>query len=83
MVRVLKGLLEIFKVLTHAKDLVCKSSLSWDGGNIGSVLSPHEVSLMEVVEHRKKKGTGLLMMYITVLLPVKNTISRTRLRLGG
>ena len=57
--------------------------LFWDGGNIGNVLSPHEVSLMESVELRNQKRTGLLRLCITVLLVVNNTISRTRLRLGG
>ncbi len=62
---------------------MCKPMLSWDGVNIGSVLSPHEVSLMEAVEMRNKKRAGLLLLCIAVLLAASNTISRTRLRLGG
>ncbi len=49
-------------MLAHAKDLVYKVILSWDGGNIGSVLSPHEVSLMEAVELQKKDRAGLLLL---------------------
>jgi hypothetical protein len=41
---------------------VCKPILSWDDDNIDSVLSPHEVSLMETVDLRKKEGTGLLLL---------------------
>ncbi len=47
---------EIFKVFSHAKDLVCKPILSWDGDNIGIVLSPHAVSLTETVDLWKKEG---------------------------
>jgi hypothetical protein len=69
-------------VLPHAMDLVCKPILSRDDGNIGSVLCPHEVSLMEAVELRNKKRAGLLLLCIAVLLAASNTTSRTRLRLG-
>jgi hypothetical protein len=41
------------------EDLVCQPILDRDGGNIGSVLSPHFVSLMKLVELRKKEGSSL------------------------
>ena len=36
----------------------------WDGStcNIGSVLSPHDVSLMKAVKLRKKEGSSLLLL---------------------
>ena len=43
-------------MFSHAKDLVCKPILSWDGDNIGIVLSPHAVSLTETVDLWKKEG---------------------------
>jgi hypothetical protein len=82
-VRDRKGLLEIFKGWSHAKDLVCQPILDRDGGNIGSVLSPHDVSLLEAFKLRKKKRTGLLLLCIAVLLAATNTSSRARLSLGG
>jgi hypothetical protein len=54
-----------------------------DGGNIGSVLSPHDVSLLEAVKLRKEEGSSLLLLCIAVLLAATNTSSRARLRLGG
>jgi hypothetical protein len=82
-VQVRKGLFEIIEVLPHAKDPVRKPLLSWDDSNIGNVLSPHEIRLTDTVELWKKEGTDLLLLYIVVLLTVRNTISCTRLRLGG
>jgi hypothetical protein len=78
--RVHKGLLEIFKVWSHAKDLPI---LSRDGDKFGSVLSPYEVSLMGAVELWKKKRAGLLFLCIAFLLAATNTSSRTMMRLGG
>jgi hypothetical protein len=40
----------------------------WDGVNIGNVLSPHDVSLLETVKTGKKKRDDLLLLCITVLL---------------
>ena len=48
-----KGLLEVFlrKRLPQADDLVCKRFLSRDGGNcIGSILSPHDGSLVKALK---------------------------------
>ena len=69
-------------MLPHAEDLVCQPILGRDGGNIGSVLFPHDVSLLEAFKLRKKKSAGLLLLCIAVLLAASNTTSRTRLRLG-
>ena len=44
---------QIVKGLPHAENLVCHPILVRDGGNIGSVLSPHDVSLMKAVKPRK------------------------------
>jgi hypothetical protein len=82
-VRDRKGLLEILTGLPHAEDLVCQPIVGRDGGNIGSVLSPHDVSLLEAVKLRKKEGRSLLLLCISVLLAATNTSSRARLRLGG
>jgi hypothetical protein len=38
-----------------------------DGGQVGSVLSPHMESLMKLVELRKKKMAGLLLLRYPVL----------------
>jgi len=46
---------------------VCQPILGRDGGNIGSVLSPHDVSLMEAVKLRKKERSSLLLLRNTVL----------------
>ena len=43
-----KGLLEVFKRLPQAENLVCKRFLSRDG-NLGSVLTP-QISLIEAVK---------------------------------
>jgi hypothetical protein len=82
-VRDRKGLLEIFKVLPHAEDLVCQPILGRDDSNIGRVLSPHDVSLLKDVKLRKKKIAGLLLLCIAVLLAATNTSSHARLSLGG
>jgi hypothetical protein len=50
------------------EDLVCQPILGRDGGNIGSVLFPHDVSLFEAFKLRKKKSAGLLLLCIAVLL---------------
>jgi hypothetical protein len=76
------SLIEIFKGLSHTEDLVCQSILDRDGGNIGIVHSPHDISLLETVKLLKKKGYIFLLLCITVLLTVTNTNSRVRLRLG-
>jgi hypothetical protein len=44
---------QIVKGLAHAENLVCHPILVRDDGNIGSVLSPHDVSLMKAVKPRK------------------------------
>jgi len=62
---------------------VCQPILGRDGGNIGSVLSPHDVSLMKAVNLRKKERSSLLLLCIAVLLAATNSRSRARLRLGG
>ena len=41
--------------------------LQGDGGQVGSVLSPHMESLMKLVELRKKKRAGLLLLRYPVL----------------
>ncbi len=83
--RDLKGLLKIFKVSPHAEDLVCQPILGRDGGNIGNVLSPHDVRLMKDIKLRKKEAmySSLLLLCIAVLLAATNTSSRARLRRGG
>ncbi len=62
---------------------MCQPILGRDGGNIASVLSPHDVSIMKAVKLRKKERSSLLLLCIAVLLAVTNTSSRARLRLGG
>ena len=57
-----KGLLEVFNRLPQVENLVCKRFLSRDG-NIGSVLSPYDIGLIEVVKLPKKEGSSLLMRY--------------------
>ena len=44
--RTRKGLLEVFKRLSPGENLLCDPVLGRDGGNIGDVLSPHEVGFM-------------------------------------
>jgi len=52
------GFLEYLKSSPVLEDLCCQSLLGRDGGIVGSVLSPHEECLIEVVELRKKEGRG-------------------------
>jgi hypothetical protein len=70
-------------VLPRAEDLVCQPILGRDGSNIGSVLSPNDVSLMKAVKLWKKKSASLLLLCIAVLLAATNTSSHARLSLGG
>ena len=49
-----KGLLEVFKRLSVPDYFLGDPVLRRDGGNIGSVLSPHDVSLMKAVGLLKK-----------------------------
>jgi hypothetical protein len=44
-----KFLLKVFELLKVVEDLVCQPILGRDDGNIGRVLSPDDVSLMESV----------------------------------
>jgi hypothetical protein len=62
-------LLEIFKGWPHAEDLKGDLTLCRDGSdsNVGSVLTPHNVSLMEAVELRNGEGRVLLLLRGTVL----------------
>jgi hypothetical protein len=53
--------------LKVVEDLVCQPILGRDGGNIGSVLSPHDPSLMEAVKLRKKERSSLLLLRNAVL----------------
>jgi hypothetical protein len=64
-----KGLLENFKGLPHADDLKGDPILCRDGSNsnVGSVLFPHNGSLMEAVELRNGEGSILLLLRDTVL----------------
>jgi hypothetical protein len=77
-VRDLKGLFDILKGLSHVEDLVCQVILGWNHDNIGIVLSPYDVSLLEEVKLRKEGGSRSLLC-TTVLLVVTNTSSRVRL----
>jgi hypothetical protein len=74
-----KGLLEVFKRLPQADDLLRKPILSRDGGNIGSILSPHDVSLMKTVKLRNKEGSSLLLLRYSILQVAPRTSARTRL----
>jgi hypothetical protein len=64
-----KGQLEIFNGLPHAEDLKGDPILCRDGSNsnVGSVLTPHNVSLMEAVELRNNECRVLLLLRGTVL----------------
>jgi hypothetical protein len=64
------------------EDLVCQPILGRDGGNIGSVLSPHDVSLMEAVKLRKKESSSLLLLRNAVLRIAARTSPRIRLSWG-
>ena len=78
-----KGLLEVFKRLPQVDDLLSKPILRDAGnGNIGSVLSPHDVSLMKAVKLRKKEGSSLLLLRYSVLRNAPRTSPRTRLSWG-
>ena len=48
-----KCLLKVFELLKVVEDMVCQPILGRDGGNIGSVFSPHDVSLMKAVKPGK------------------------------
>ena len=78
-----KCLLKVFELLKVVEDMVCQPILGRDGGNIGSVLSPHDVSLLKAVKLRKEEGSSLLLLCIAVLLASTNTSCRARLKLGG
>ena len=62
-------MLEVFERLPEPDDLLDDPVLSRDGGNrnVGGVLSPHDVSLINAVELRKKEGSSLLLLRNTVL----------------
>jgi hypothetical protein len=61
-----KCLLKVFELLKVVEDMVCQPILGRDDGNIGSVFSPHDVSLMESVKLRKE-GSSLLLLINAVL----------------
>ncbi len=62
---------------------MCQPILGRDGGNIASVLSPHDVRLMKAAKLRKKECSTLLLLCIVVLLAATKMSPRAKLRLGG
>jgi hypothetical protein len=42
----------MIKGFPHVEDLVCQTILGWDGGNIGSILSPLYTGFLD-------RGTGI------------------------
>ena len=79
-----KGLLEVFKRLSQVDDLLSKTILSRDdvNCNIGRVFSPHDVTLMKVVNLWKKEGNILLLLRYSVLRITTRTNPQTRLSWG-
>jgi len=76
-----KCLLKVFerpKVVEYVKgDLFCR-----DGGQVGSVFSPHMESFMKLVELRNKESAALLLLRYSILRVAPRTRPLTRLIWG-
>jgi hypothetical protein len=62
-----KRLLKVFKRVRVVEYLKGDPTLQGDGGQVGSVLSPHIETLMKLVEMWKKERVGLLLLRYPVL----------------
>ena len=75
-----KSLLEVLKRLPPCDDLLCDPAMSRDDDSVGIVLSPH-ISIIEVVELRKKEGS-ILLLRCTILGIAHRTSPHPRLGRG-